>query len=62
MLQKHKFKKELFSSTIDWPFETEKFKVFKDYDNYLENAYGDYMQLPPEEKRVSHHSFTAMWK
>lgn len=62
MLQKHKFKKELFSSTIDWPFENEKFKVFKDYHGYLINAYGDYMQLPPEDKRVSHHSFKAMWK
>lgn len=25
------------------------------YDEYLKNLYGDYMQLPPIEKRVSHH-------
>jgi lipopolysaccharide cholinephosphotransferase len=25
------------------------------YDNYLRQYYGDYMQLPPEEKRISHH-------
>lgn len=26
-----------------------------DYDRYLRQIYGDYMQLPPEEKRVSQH-------
>ena len=25
------------------------------YDKYLTNIYGDYMQLPPEHKRVAHH-------
>ena len=25
------------------------------YDDYLKIAFGDYMQLPPEEKRVAHH-------
>lgn len=25
------------------------------YDAYLKNFYGDYMKLPPESKRVSHH-------
>ena len=28
-----------------------------DADAYLTNVYGNYMQLPPEEKRVSHHDF-----
>ncbi len=27
------------------------------YDNYLSCVYGDYMQLPPEEKRITHHRF-----
>lgn len=27
----------------------------ENYDEYLKNLYGDYMQLPPKEKRVSHH-------
>ena len=31
------------------------FPVPVGYDEILENLYGDYMVLPPEEKRVSHH-------
>ena len=27
----------------------------KRFDEYLSTQYGDYMQLPPEDKRVSHH-------
>ena len=29
------------------------------YDTYLRGLYGDYMQLPPEEKRVSLHNLNA---
>ena len=32
------------------------------YDHILTTTYGDYMQLPPKEKRVSHHTFTAEYK
>ena len=31
------------------------------YDKYLSNAYGNYMKLPPLEKRVAHHDFIAYW-
>ena len=27
----------------------------KEYDKWLTQVYGNYMQLPPEEKRVTHH-------
>lgn len=29
--------------------------VPQDYDGFLKQQYGNYMELPPEEKRVSHH-------
>lgn len=40
-------------------FEDGTFPVLKRYDPYLRKIFGDYMQLPPEEKRVTHHTFTV---
>lgn len=59
---KRRFLKKVFDQVIDIPFEDRFFKGFADYDEYLHNAYGDYMKLPPEEKRVPHHGFKAYWK
>lgn len=43
-------------------FEGIQFKGPKDYDTYLHCLYkGDYMQLPPEDKRV-HHDVKVFWK
>lgn len=54
-------KKDLIE-VIDAPFENHSVKIMKGYDDYLTCVYGNYMQLPPEEKRVTHHSFEAYWK
>ena len=43
-------------------FEGRKFYAMKEYDFFLRSIYGDYMQLPPEEKRIAKHDFTAYWK
>ena len=43
-------------------FEGFKFPAPKGYDAYLKSLYGDYMQLPPKEKRITHHAFKAYWK
>ena len=51
-----------FDDYVELPFETLIVKSIKEYDKYLKAAYGDYMQLPPVEKRVSHHVFKAYWK
>ena len=33
-----------------------------DTDRYLKQLYGDYMKLPPEEKRIRHHHCTVFAK
>ena len=45
-----------FESTVLLPFEGLLLKAPIGYREYLERIYGDYMSLPPEEKRISHHS------
>lgn len=47
--------KEYFNEMVLVDFEGKKFPVCKDYDLYLKQLYGDYMKLPPEEKRVGLH-------
>ena len=44
-----------FKDDVEWvDFEGEKMPVVKEYDRFLRTVYGDYMQLPPEEKRHIH--------
>lgn len=62
LMQNVPFPKALFDDIVYWPFEDRQFKGFRDADCYLKNAYGDYMTLPPEEKRVAHHGYPTFWK
>ena len=59
--------REIMHSSIyeeyeDIVFEGKTFRSISKWHEYLTTVYGDYMQLPPEEKRVTHHSFKAYWK
>ena len=56
------FEKELFKSFTTLKFEGKEYKVPSNYDKFLHVMYGDYMKLPPEEERVSHHRFEAYYK
>lgn len=53
--KKYFLDKAIFNESILMDFEGEKFPVCKRYDEYLTKLYGDYMQLPPVEKRVGLH-------
>ena len=43
-------------------FENRQFQIIERYDEMLRFFYGDYMQLPKEEDRISNHDFTPYWK
>lgn len=62
MMQKRPFQREDFSEVELHRFENYEFNIMKGYHDYLTNGFGDYMKLPPVEKRVSHHFFDAYWK
>lgn len=48
------FKKEMFEDIIKVDFCGYRFKAPANYDHYLKNLYGDYMEIPPLEKRELH--------
>ena len=60
--KKEIFQRKTFSEFMDTSFEDGKFKVLKNYDEYLKGIYGDYMKLPPKEKQITHHMFKAYKK
>ncbi len=43
-----------FEKKVMVNFEKYQFPTFSCWDSYLKGLYGDYMQLPPVEKRISH--------
>ena len=56
------FKKKDFEDWELCDFEGRHYRVPKGYDNILFSSYGNYMKLPPEEDRVSHHGNAIYWK
>lgn len=53
---------DLFDDLIEMKFENDYFFVPREYDKYLTLRYGNYLQLPPEEKRVPSHPRICYWK
>lgn len=51
-----------FNNPIKVQFEGKEYYTIEKYDEYLTMLYGDYMKLPPMDKRASHHAFKAYWK
>lgn len=49
------YPKAWVSGQVEMEFEGLMVPLSVGYDQYLRQFFGDYMQLPPEEKRVSHH-------
>ena len=53
-IKKAIFPADLFDELIECTFEKNVFFIPKKYDTMLTIMYGDYMKLPPVEKRVAH--------
>lgn len=43
-----------FKQNVSVTFEAHEFKAMSCWDSYLHNIYGNYMELPPKEKRITH--------
>ena len=48
------FEREWFNEQKEYDFEKYKFKGPLNYDSFLTKLYGNYMELPPEDKRRDH--------
>lgn len=51
------YEEKWFSNYVYLRFEDYKFRVPQDYDIILKHTYGDYMKLPPINKRIGHHFY-----
>lgn len=54
--------KNIYSDYLFIDFEGSKFQAMIGYDGYLTNVFGNYMQFPPKEKQIAHHSFDGFYK
>lgn len=59
--KQYAWNKDMFSESVSVSFEGKDYPAPKNWHTYLEGLYGDYMKLPPEEKRIPH-CFEAYWK
>lgn len=54
--------KSVFNKAVPVSFEGCERFIPIGYDTFLSSIYGNYMELPPVEERVAHHTFTAFYK
>ena len=57
---KESVEREWFEASAELPFENTTFSAPKEYIKYLEYFYGDYMKLPPEDKRYNRHNIMEL--
>lgn len=53
---------EDFKDYVLLPFENYEFCAMSGYDHHLKQLYGDYMQLPPEDKRIPKQYWIKFYK
>ena len=52
--KRERVSREIVQDLVTLSFEGYDFPVPKEYHTYLTQVFGDYMILPPEDKRVQH--------
>ncbi|MCF0133276.1 MAG: LicD family protein [Blautia sp.] len=57
---KLRYPKEIFASYVYKDFEDVRLPVPVGYDTYLRTAFGDYLQMPPKDKRRSDHEIVFL--
>lgn len=55
------YRSEWIEKTIRMAFENIELNVPIGYDDFLKTTFGNYLDLPPVEKRVTHHDYVAYW-
>lgn len=58
-INNYKLERRWFDEYINIAFEDGEFMSIAAYDEFLRAIYGDYLTLPPEEKRIAHHEYDA---
>ncbi len=48
------YKRKIYTETILVSFDGRSYRLLKDADKYMKHLYGNYMEIPPEEKREHH--------
>ena len=61
-IERELIERKYFDNMIEMEFEGKRFYAPEGYEKYLTNLYGDYMQMPPKEKRVASHRGKIWWK
>ena len=56
------YDRKLFDNLVEHNFEGKSFLIPEDYDKVLSVLYGNYMELLPEEKRVSLHNMKCYFR
>lgn len=54
------FPKDTYKEYVEHTFDDYTFSIVKDYDLVLRKNYGNYMELPPKEQRVSKHPIVEL--
>lgn len=54
--------KQLFDDRVRYKFEDTEFWGVADSDFYLKHLFNNYMEAPPEDRRVPHHNYKIYWR